>query len=166
VLVVALDLAVAADEAVETVLAELLRERGVNLLPETSVEVLRPFVPGHRVILLLVSAREELGEVEGRLDAIWKKLIAQTTDGELTEIRRRVAAATAAHWSGATGRARRAAAVAAGTVRWRTATDLEMSVLSVSPEAVNPLLQFFADWREIDNTGAGVVPIVMDTGGR
>jgi hypothetical protein len=82
------------------------------------------------------------------------------TEDELQPIRRRVAATDAARWSGATGRARRAAAVAAGAVGWRTAADFEMAALSITPDEIDSLVGAVSDWRELKNTGAGILPIV------
>ncbi len=160
VLVVALNLAIAHDEVVEAVFGELLRQRAEDLLPEGSIEVLHPFVPGHKVLLLVATADTMLDDLEGQLDDSWKSLIRPATDDELGGVRRLVAARSAAEWSGSTGRARRGAAVAAGVVPWRTASELEMATLSVSSEIVNNILQYLGDWRALDNTGAGLLPIV------
>ncbi len=75
-------------------------------------------------------------------------------------MRREVAALSSAAWSGATGRARRCAAVASGAVQWRSTSDLEMSILAVPTESVNSVLAGIADWKNLYNTGAGALPIV------
>jgi hypothetical protein len=117
------------------------------------------------VLLFTVTATASLEDLEGTLDKIWKRVTKPTTEDELVTVRRRVAAAGAAQWSGASGRARRAAAVAAGSVGWRTASEIEMTVLSVSPDQVNAALEPLTAWREILNTGSGVLPIVdVDAG--
>ncbi|MGD9253622.1 MAG: hypothetical protein PVG92_06785 [Holophagae bacterium] len=160
VLTVAFELALAVREAGENVLASLLAERAATLLEDSEIEVLRPFVPGYRIVLLLVAAEVPMDTLEERLDDIWPELVRATTEDELQSVRRRVAAADAAQWSGATGRARRAAAVAAGAVGWRTAADLEMAALSVTPDEIDSLLGAAGDWRRLKNTGAGILPIV------
>jgi len=160
VVVVGLELAVASGEVLALALAELLEQRSEDLLPEGTVEILSPFVPGHRVLLLVASASGPLDGVELRLKEGWETFTAPATDEELAEIRRRVAADTASKWSGATGRARRCAAVAAGAVRWRPAAELEMSALSVPVEMVNAILTGFSVWDNLQNTGAGILPIV------
>lgn len=160
VMVVGLELAVASGEVLALAVADLLSQRGDALLPEGTVEILSPFVPGHRVLLLVASAGGPLDFVEGRLKEGWAAFTAPVTETELVEIRRRVAAAAAARWSGATGQARRCAAVAAGAARWRLAAELEMSALSVPVETVNSVLGEFSSFENQHNTGAGILPII------
>ncbi len=159
VMVVAIELPLTAGETTEAVIAGLLGDRGLRLLDKASLEVRQPFVPGRRVILVVVSAENELMAVEDLLDRQWRKLVAAPTEDELKVVRQLQAATAASLWSGATGRARRMAAVAAGTVRWRTSTELEMALLSVSREDVSAILAAIGDWRKLANTGAGILPI-------
>ncbi len=160
VLVVALELAIATDETLALVVSELLAERGEALVPEGVVEILQPFIPGHRVILVMGSAKAPLDELENLLRNRWKAFTRPTTEQELSVVARRVADASAAEWSGTTGRARRCAAVAAGAVSWRMASELEMSTLSLSLEGVDSTLASVSDWSRLQNTGAGLLPIV------
>jgi len=160
VLVIALELSITTDEAQTLVLAEVLATRGAALLGEGSVEILHPFVPGHRVLLVVASAAATMDTIEVNAGKGWSDFTQSATEEELAEARRRAAAAQAGTWSGATGRACRCAAVAAGAVAWRTSTDLEMAILSVPLEVVNATLQSVADWEGLQNTGAGVMPIV------
>jgi hypothetical protein len=160
VLVVALELSITTDEALALVLAEILASRGPALMSEGSVEILHPFVPGHRVLLAVVSATAAMDAVETSVGEGWSEFSRPVTEDELAEIRRRVAAIHAGTWSGATGRACRCAAVASGAVQWRASTDLEMAILSVPIELVNATLQRVTDWENLENTGAGVLPIV------
>jgi hypothetical protein len=160
VLVTALELPVAADEAEILVLGELLASRGERLVTDGKVELLSPFVPGHRVLLVAVSAALDLDSVEASVREGWADFTAPPTEEELSEVRRRVAAAAVGRWSGTTGRARRCAAVATGAVPWRSAKDLEMSILTVPLEVVVTSLRGVADWKALQNTGAGVLPIV------
>jgi len=160
VLVIALELSITTDEAQTLVLAEVLASRGAALLGAGSVEILHPFVPGHRVLLVVASARATMDTVEVSAGKGWSEFTRAVTEEELAEARRRAAAAQAGAWSGATGRACRCAAVASGAVEWRTATDLEMTILSVPVEVVNLTLQSVANWEVLQNTGAGVLPIV------
>jgi len=160
VLVIALELSFTTDEAQALVLAEILASRGAALLSDGSVEILHPFVPGHRVLLVVASATATMDTVETNAGEGWSDFTRPVTEEELAEARRRVAATHAGAWSGATGRACRCAAVASGAVVWRTSTDLEMAILSVSIEVANATLQSVADWENLQNTGAGVLPIV------
>jgi hypothetical protein len=160
VLVVALELPMAIDEAQALVLAELLASRGGNLLAEGSVEVLRPFVPGHRLLLVVASARAAMDTVETNVRDGWAAFTGPVTEDELADVRRRVAAAFAGAWSGTTGRACRCAAVASGAVNWRSTSDIEMAILTVPLEIFDVTLRRVADWESLQNTGAGVLPII------
>jgi hypothetical protein len=160
VLVIALELSITTDEAQALVLAEILASRGAALLSEGWVEILQPFVPGHRVLLVVASATAMMDTVEAKAGEGWPDFTRPATEEELAEARRRVAATHAGAWNGATGRACRCAAVASGAVVWRTSTDLEMAILSVPVEVANATLQSVADWESLQNTGAGVLPIV------
>ena len=53
------------DEAQTLVLAEVLASRGAALMGEGSVEILHPFVPGHRVLLVVASASGHDGHDRG-----------------------------------------------------------------------------------------------------
>jgi len=160
VLVIALEFSITTDEPLALVLAEILASRGAALLSEGSVEILDPFVPGHRVLLVVASATATMDEVEASAAEGWSEFTRAATEEELAKARRRVAASHAGAWSGATGRACRCAAVASGAVAWRTSADLEMAILSVPIEVANATLQSVADWESLQNTGAGVLPIV------
>jgi hypothetical protein len=160
VLVVALELSIATDEPLALLLAEILASRGSALLSEGSVEILYPFVPGHRVLLVVVTAPTTMDAVEVSAAEGWSGFTRPVTEEELAEARRRVAAAHAGAWSGATGRACRCAAIASGAVQWRSSADLEMAILSIPIEVTNATLHSLADWESHHNTGAGVLPIV------
>jgi hypothetical protein len=157
--VVTLELPPSLDEVVPLVLAELLVARGSSLFSDATVEILEPWVPGHSALLLVVTAESPLDVLEAHLQKNWKALTAPVQEGELVTARRRTAAATAARWSGATGRARRCAAVAAGAARWRPASEMEMSILSVSVETANLVLSGLVRLEELPITAAGVLPI-------
>ena len=158
-LVIDLEFGTIGDEIVALVVAEILDRRAAEIF-EASIDVLQPFIPGHRVVLLVASAPSPLHELETQLMQGWPALTAPVVEQELDGIRREVAAHSAAAWSGATGRARRCAAVATGGVQWRPASDLEMSIVAVSVETVNSTLAGFTDWKSLHNTGAGALPIV------
>ena len=160
VLVIALEFSITTDEPLALVLAEILASRGAALLSEGSVEILDPFVPGHRVLLVVASATATMDTVETNAAEGWSEFTRPATEDELAEARRRVAATLAGTWSGASGRACRCAAVASGAVQWRTSTDLEMAILSVPIEAANETLHSVGDWESLQNTGAGVLPII------
>ena len=159
VLVVDLELGYGGDEALHLVMAELLESRAAAIFSEDEIEVLRPLIPGRQALLLVATAEGTVEAVEERLRAGWGALIAPAGEEELAAVRRRVAATNAAAWSGATGRARRCAAVAAGAVMWRPSSDIEMAILSVSTEATSATLAGFAAWEELLTTGAGMLPI-------
>jgi len=156
--VVTLELPLGLGVAQPMVLADLLVGRGSLRFPEATVEVLAPFVPGRSVLLLVVTAVSPLEDLEAALEKGWKAVTAAVTEEELARARRRVAAAAAARWSGATGQARRCAAVAAGAARWQPASELEMNILSVPEETVNLLLSGL-QWETLQFTAAGVLPI-------
>jgi uncharacterized membrane protein len=160
VLVVALELPIAIDEAQTLVLAELLASRGGTLLAEGTVEILRPFVPGHRVLLVVASAAASIDTVETSVREDWARFTGPATEEELADVRRRVVAASAGTWSGATGRACRCAAVASGAVAWRSTADIEMEILTVPREVVDATLRGVAEWESLQNTGAGMLPII------
>jgi len=160
VLVVALELNFAGDEAFVLVVAELLARRAEHLVPEGSAEILAPFVPGRRMLLVVATAASQIDELDNSLRERWQEFTRPTNDEELVEIRRRVAATSSAAWSGVVGRSRRCAAVAAGAAVWRAPSDLEMQILSVSAEAVSVSLRSLADWTSLETTGAGVLPII------
>jgi len=130
------------------------------LFPDATVEVLDPWVPGHSVLLVVVTAVSPLEALEARLQTGWKTLTAPVQEDELIQARRQTAAATAARWSGATGRARRCAAVAAGAARWRPVSEMEMSILSVPAENANLVLSSLGRLEDLPITAAGVLPIV------
>ncbi|MCG6947514.1 MAG: hypothetical protein LJE93_01170 [Acidobacteria bacterium] len=160
VLVAALEFPAMLDESLVLVMAELLEARGTELLAEGSIEVLQPFVPGHRVLLVVAEAQAGLDELEAALQDIWPRMTASATEDELNPVQRRAAATSAAAWSGTTGQACRCAAVASGAARWRPATDLELAILSIAPEEINAALESVSIWGQLPNTGAGVLPIV------
>lgn len=158
-LVAAVDLAIAPGEAEPVVLAELLDGRLATLFADHSTEVLSPFVPGRRVLLLVVTAAGPLDAVEGRLAKKWRELTAPVGEGELAAVRRRAAAEGVARGSGALGHGRRCAAVAVGAARWQPAAEEERAVLAVTVEELNRVLRAVGPWGELQTTAAGVLPI-------
>ncbi|MEJ2580146.1 MAG: hypothetical protein P8127_00675 [Acidobacteriota bacterium] len=160
VLVAALEFPAMLDESLVLVMAGLLEARGAEIFAEGSMEVLQPFVPGRRVLLVVAEAQASLDELEAALRDIWPRMTASATEDELNPVQRRAAATSSAAWSGTTGRACRCAAVASGAARWRPASDLELTILSMSPEEINAVLESVSVWEQLPNTGAGVLPIV------
>ncbi len=160
VLVVAIEFPIVTDEATLLVLAELLTMRGESLLADGSVEVLQPFVPGHKVLLVVATATTSMDSVEKSVAEGWADFTGAADEEELAETRRRVAASIAGAWSGATGRACRCAAVASGAVEWRSASDIGMTLLSVPLTDVDAILATVGGFENHQNTGAGVLPIV------
>ena len=158
--VVALDLGEVPGEAEGRVVAEILARRGAALFSEHSFEVLRPFVPGRRVLLVVVSAAAPVEEIERMLHKAWPALTRAPRAQEIEALRREVAAADSAFWSGASGRARRCAAVAVGEAGWRPAVEMELAVLSLSVEQLETVFESLRELEAMPLTGAGLLPIV------
>lgn len=158
--VVALDLGEVPGEADRRVVAEILARRGATLFSEHSFEVLRPFVPGRRVLLVVVSAAAPVEEIERMLQKAWPALTRAATAQEIEGLRREVAAADSAFWSGASGRARRCAAVAVGEAGWRPAVEMEFAVLALSVEQLESAFEGLRELEAMPVTGAGLLPIV------
>jgi hypothetical protein len=159
VLVVALELPFAGDEAVSSVVRELLKTRALALWPDLSSAVVRPFVPGRALLLLEVAGEGTIDEIEDRVREQWPELTRPVSEEELGPVKRRVAAATSAEMSGAAGHARRCAATAAGDLAWHQPAEFELEILTQSPEGVSEVLTGFGDWAGLETTGAGVLPI-------
>ncbi len=145
--------------AVRPVVGELLLQRAGELLGEFRTEILKPLVPGRKVIVVLVSAELPLDELEERVRGIWPLWMSGVAEEELAGVRRRVAASAAAAASGALGRARTCAAVAAGEKHWRSPGEVEMETLTVSCEAITAAMAGLATWDLLQTSGAGVLPI-------
>ncbi|MCP4903053.1 MAG: hypothetical protein GY906_39315, partial [bacterium] len=118
-----------------------------------------PLVPGREVLLLLATAEANLDDVEIQVAELWPQLTVATSETELAPLRRETAAQRAAEQSGALGRARLAAAVAAGDRAWLLGTQDEMRVLTVESEEVTAQLEQWRDLAALRVTGAGVLPI-------
>lgn len=153
------DLGIRAD-----VLAALLAARAPAVVADLEVEALRPFVPGREVIVLLVAADGPIDVLEGAVRAAWQSWLVTPSEDELTTVRRRVAAAAAAAGSGAVGRARLLAAVAAGAATWRTAAERELAILTVGRSEMVQDLDRMRDFEQLVTAGAGVLPIVRLAG--
>jgi hypothetical protein len=159
VVATAVELAYGGDEAASMVVAELLRERAANVMPDADVRVLRPYVPGRAILVLEVAMTGSVSDVEGELDDAWSRLVARVGEDELVPVRRRVAALASAAMSGVSGHARHCAATAAGASRWRQPGEFELEVLSVAPDTVGGLLAELPAWADLLSTAAGVLPI-------
>jgi hypothetical protein len=157
---VALPLPATADACRAVVVAEIIHSRVEHGLSDARVEVLSPLLPGRRTLVLLVSAEMALDELEEELAKGWGTWMAPVEEGELVDIRRRVAARASAAASGALGRARTCAAVAAGEAPWRPPRELELTLLTLDAEEISALVEGLADLDELRTTGAGVLPIV------
>ncbi|MCP4895796.1 MAG: hypothetical protein GY906_02380, partial [bacterium] len=123
------------------------------------IELISPLVPGREVLLLLATAEANLDDVEVQVAELWPQLTVATSETELAPLRRETAAQRAAEQSGALGRARLAAAVAAGDRAWLLGTQDEMRVLTVESEEVTAQLEQWRDLAALRVTGAGVLPI-------
>jgi hypothetical protein len=158
-LAVVVDIDPTGGEAVEEVVEEIIRSRAAVQFTGAVVEVLRPLVPGRHVVVVLITIEDALDRLEAQVAKAWPKLVGPVADAELESLRRRVAAQSAARWSGATGRARRCAAVAAGELSWRAPADLEMAILGVGPAEVADALVPSRDLKALETAGAGVLPL-------
>jgi hypothetical protein len=159
VLVVALEIPFAGDEAVSSVVRELLAIRAQTLWPDASSTVIRPYVPGRALLLLEIAGEGTIDEIEDRVREQWQELTSAVSEEELAPVKRRVAAATSAEMSGVAGHARRCAATAAGALGWHQPAEFELEILTQSPEGVSQLLAGFGDWASLETTGAGTLPI-------
>jgi hypothetical protein len=159
VLSVALEIGSLVATTTAEVAGELLAERLEQLLDEHRVELLRPLVPGRQIVLLVISASAQLDELEQNVAGVWNKVVSKVQEDEVQAIRRRVAAELASRGSGSIGRARKCAAVAAGTGPWRAAAEVELETLTVSADQLSEAIAPFAELSEQITTGAGVLPI-------
>jgi len=157
--VLILDTPVGLGEAPPLVLAQLAFDRASAACAGADVEVLSPYVPGRSVVLVVVTEESSLEELEQRLRTAWAEVTSPASEEELAPIRRRIAAAAAANSSGATGRARRCAAIAAGASGWRQPSELEMNILTVSVDTMNMVLVDLGRWEDLEVAAAGVLPI-------
>jgi len=152
---------------VTRIVTEGLLHRSAEHLAQFGVELLRPLVPGRRVLLLVLRARGELEPLERVVAETWPLLMTPIEEAELAPIRRRVAARYTAEAGGALGRARCAAAVAAGEVQWRSPSEVELQILSVAAEDVAAALEQWSTYDGLKTYGAGVLPISrLEPGGR
>jgi hypothetical protein len=159
VLAAALDLPATTDELLMAMAAEVLERRAVELEIAREVVLLRPLVPGRRVLLLVVQAAGPLDALETKLAKAWPRLSAAVRDDEAAAAGRALAPRLAAEASGPLGQARRCAALAAGDGPWRNAEDLERELLALSSEQLTAVLGQLPQWRELATTGAGVLPV-------
>ncbi len=165
-LVVILDVPVVVDPAAQIVLENLLEARATSLLAPAETDVLRPLVPGRRILLLVVTAEQTMDILERTLTERWTRIVAGTDETELASVRRAAAARELADASGATGAARRCAAVAAGDGRWRPTSEIEMAILGVEASAVEVALDAYRTYADLETLGAGVLPIPDAPSGR
>jgi hypothetical protein len=159
VLVVSLELIAGGNEVVAEVVTELLKRRSAAQFGDADTELLRPLVPGRTVLLLVVRAPGPLDELDRRVQAAWGDLTAPTSEAELADLRRRLAAQATSDFSGPLGHARRCAAVAAGSVSWRLPSELELELLTTTPELITDVMSGIRSWNLLQTTGAGVLPI-------
>jgi len=158
-LVVALNLGLMTSDVSTAVFSEVVAARVASGGEGTIVEVLRPVVPGRKLVLLVVTAPGLLDDLEDRMAKMWKTVIAPVEEGELTDARRRVAAGVASAASGPLGRARLCAAVAVGNTLWRRPADLELEAVGLPAEDVAVVFGSLPGWKDLETTGAGVLPV-------
>jgi len=158
-LAVAIDVPATTDDVSMAMVAELLARRVAARGIARDIEVLRPLVPGRRMLVLLVQASGALDELERRLEKAWPGLVSAVGDDETAAIGRALAARLAADGSGPLGHARRCAALAAGDSPWRSTEDLELAVLTLSSEQLSAALGQLPKWQGLTTTGAGQLPV-------
>jgi len=158
-LAVALPLVVGPGAAAPAVVAELLEVRGRGLLQDAVVDVLQPLVPGRPVLVMVIESEGDLATLEEALDGSWSDLVGPVGEEELTAVRRSMAPRLAASASGALGRARVCAAVAAGEAVWRTPSEVEMDVLTLSTESLAVSMSALTALQSLETTGAGLMPM-------
>lgn len=159
VVIVALEMSFGGDEAVTSVVREVLATRARRLWPDNRTEVFHSYVPGRAMLFFELAAEGAVDEVERMVGAQWSALTGSVTEDELAEVKRRVASAASAEMSGVAGHARRCAATAAGASAWHQPAELELEILTVSPEIVNATLEAFVDFTALRTTAAGSLPI-------
>jgi hypothetical protein len=159
VLVIGLDLDPSTPETRSLVVSKVLEERARVTLEDLGIEVLRPLVPGRSLVLLVISGRASLDDLEERVAEVWTRLTEAPSDDALEGVRRRLAAALAAANSGPLGSARRCADLAAGAAAWRMSADLELEILTMPAEIIGESLRQVPPFEDLLTTGAGVLPI-------
>jgi hypothetical protein len=147
------------DLAVGRVLAELIRGRA-EPPPGGGVEVLEPFVPGQRLVVVLVRGEMSLDALERWTRQAWTRWLTRASEEELEGVRRRAAALQVVRWSGATGQARQCAGVAAGATGWRPLAQVELEILGVEQAVIADRLEAARDWDALHVTAAGAMPPV------
>ncbi|HQN96106.1 MAG TPA: hypothetical protein PLM61_07030 [Thermoanaerobaculales bacterium] len=158
-LAVAVDLAAAIDDLSMAMVGEVLARRVAARGIARDVEVLRPLVPGRRMLVLVIQAPGPLAELERRLEKAWTGLSSAVGEDEAAGAGRALAARLAADASGPLGQARRCAALAAGDGPWRSTEDLELAVLTLSSEQLSAALGQLPKWQGLTTTGAGQLPV-------
>ncbi len=162
VVVLALEFGVGLSESEGEVVGEALRVRSQVNFPKLTSEILKPLVPGRNLVLLVLSGKVGLDELDQQIEETWSNMIKPMTEGELEGIRRRVVADIARQRSGVLGRARTCAGIAAGEISWSMASEIEMGVLSVSLETANGAIAGLSSYDLLENAGAGVLPISLN----
>ncbi len=158
-LVIALEFGVPAGDIVVRAAADVVVQRARAQEIAADVAAIHPVVPGRKVALIVLSAPGPLAELEKRVEKGWSTMVAGVDEVELIESRRRLAASVAADSSGPLGRARLCAAAAAGDVAWRSPTDLELEIMTLSAEQIDGVLEQLPTWEDASTTGAGVLPV-------
>jgi hypothetical protein len=159
VLVLSVELFPSGDEVAALMAGGLIERRARLLLGDVGVELLEPLVPGRTVLLLVIRAGATLDELEQLVGEKWAEITTPVSEDELAQLRRPLAAELASRYSGPLGYARRCAAVAAGSRWWRLPSEMELEVLTATPEWLNEALAGVGDWELIQTTGAGLLPI-------
>jgi len=147
-----------ADPAVDLA-ATLLLERAQRLLPDLSVKVLRPIVPGRRSLLLVLEGEASVDRLDRQVKDAWKDWLLPAKESELDPVKRRLAVRRVADRNGALGAARLCADVAAGAGPWRPPGEIERSIVAAGAEDLAPILAGWVDFHTLQTTAAGPFPV-------
>ncbi len=143
----------------EAEVVRALLERRAGRLLDHEFAAATPLVPGKRPVVTMVSGRGELAALEAAFQEAWPGLVAPVTDDELVAVLRQVASQITRDSSGAMGRARTAAAIAAGVRHWEPAMATQLRVLTLSAERIGELLATAQSYDMLERTGAGRLPV-------
>lgn len=146
-------------EVVVRLAAALLQSRAREVFGADTAWMLRPDIPGRRVLLLVVEADGTVDVLEKAVAAAWASLTAPPTDAELASLRHRVGSAIAIQGSGTAGAAARCARLAAVGGGWRRVDELERAALAIEPGMLGAVFQELGAWGHLEKTAAGPLPV-------
>ena len=143
------------------VAAAIVERRAQQLLHDTAVEAIQPLIPGRRAVVMIFEKQGSMRDLEDLLEEEWPELTASAAEDELERAQRELAARLVVESNGVLGRARAAAAVAAGERVWRAPSEVEMLVLTASDEDINQALEKMSALEALERTASGPLEIVV-----